>query len=193
MGETGGGGEGLDGADLVVRGLDGQQQGVVSECRFECVEVNCAVAVYWGDNEVEPLPAQVAAGAEHGGMLDAEGNDAPSRVAALLGRGGYSQDGEVVALSGAAGEDDLLGQGPHGLGDLFARRLDVVRGALSGPVGTGGIGELVHRDALHQRRDGGVAGGGGAMVEIDLRRGCRCIPRGAGGLIAPCERGIVHR
>ena len=31
-----------------------------------------------------------------------------ARLAAFLGCGGYAEDGEVVALGGPAGEDDLL-------------------------------------------------------------------------------------
>ena len=39
VGEAGSSGEGLNRADFVVGGLDGQQQGVVPEHRFEGVEV----------------------------------------------------------------------------------------------------------------------------------------------------------
>ena len=193
MGEADRGGERLDGADLVVGGLDGEQQRVVPKGRCKRIQIDHAVPLHRSDGELESTFRQMPARFEYGGVFNPERDDAPARLAALLGRGGDAQDGQIVALGGAAREDDLLGQCADRVGDLLARLFDVTGGASPGLVGARRVGEVMCHHSLHQGDDGGVAWGRGSVIKIDPRRWRRRVLRAAGGPLVGHDRGVDHR
>ena len=68
-----------------------------------------------------------------GGVLDGTGDDMAGRVAS------EAEDGEVVGLGGAAGEDDLVGAGAEQGGDAFAGVLQGLAGLAAGAVALAGL------------------------------------------------------
>ena len=97
-------GDGLDGADLVVGQLQRDQHCLLGERRAELVGVDPAVAIDRQPDDLEPELLEVAAGVEHGVVLDRAGDDA---VAGGLAGPCGTLDGQVDGLGAAAGEDHL--------------------------------------------------------------------------------------
>src|SRR5581483_202678 len=89
-------------------------------------------------------------------------------------------EGEVVALGGAAGEDELAGAGPEELGDLAAGLLDRLRSALAEDVrSAGSIAVLLGEERQHRLEHARIDAGGRVVVQVDGRRDhLRMIGRG---------------
>ena len=126
-------GERLDDADLVVGEHHRDEARVVAEGVGDFLRIEPAGPRAAGLLDVEQRHVVAAAGEageriEHGLVL---GRDADEMVAAAALALGDAADGEVVALGGAAGEDDFLGVGADRRGDRFARRVDGVAGVVA--------------------------------------------------------------
>ena len=105
------------------------------------------------------------AGIEHRLVLGDLGDDV---VAALAVHLRNALDGEVVALGGAGGEDDLLGGGADELGDLLAGRLDGLLGLPSkGVVAAGRVAELVGEVGHHRFQHPRIERAGGVIIHIN--------------------------
>src|SRR5690606_29246699 len=101
-------GDGLDGADLVVRHHDRHQRGLWPQAVAHGAHVYHAVAVNGQHRGLETLLAQPVAGRQHGPVLDGAGDYLVAAV--LFAHGvGDAADGSVVTFSAAAGEDDFVG------------------------------------------------------------------------------------
>src|SRR5438132_6233894 len=79
------------------------------------------VLVYRKVRDLEAVAFEALASVDHGLVLGGLRDDV---VALLLVHGGDALDRQVVALGGAAGEDDLLGRRSDQGGDLVAGFLD---------------------------------------------------------------------
>ena len=84
---------------------------------------------------------------------------------------GHAENGVVVGLGAATGEDNLLWASIEERGDLFTGGFDGGAGALSEGVDGRGIAELRGEIGEHGIEDGGVDGGGGVVIEVDVLHG----------------------
>ena len=108
---------------------------------------------------------QLLAGIEDGLVLGDLGDDV---VAALAVHLGDALDGEVVALGGAGGEDDLLGGGADELGDLLAGDLDgLLRLPAELVVAAGGVAELAGEVGHHGLEHAGIERRGGVVIHVE--------------------------
>jgi hypothetical protein len=169
MAELADGLDGLDDADFVVGVHDGDEDGLVGafgdDGALEVFHVNEAVGLDGEVGDAEAGLLETLTGVEGGLVLGDLGDDV---VAALLVHLGNTLDGEVGALGGAGGEDDLLGGATDEAGDLFAGLLDTLLGfPAEGVVARGGVaedaGEVGHHGFEHAR----VERRGGVIVHVD--------------------------
>src|SRR5262245_25970491 len=84
---------------------------------------------------------------------------------------GEAEEGEVVCLGGAAGEDDLVGVGVEQGGGPFAGVLEGLTGASAGAVTTGGIASYLGEVRPHGLPDRRQDRGGGVVVEVQTVHG----------------------
>ena len=111
------------------------------------------------------------AGVEHRLVLGHLGDDV---VAALAIHLRDALDGQVVALGGAGGKDDLLGGCADQLGNLLARRLDgLLRLPSKGVVAAGRVAELGGEVRHHRFQHPRIERAGGVIIHID-RQGDAC-------------------
>jgi len=113
-------GDGLDGADLVVRELHRHQQGVRAQRAHHPFRAYPPVAIHRHDGELIAARLQVAGGRQDGSVLDRGGDDMPF---AGLGAG-EPEPRQVRALGGTAGEHDLVGARADQLRHRLPRLLD---------------------------------------------------------------------
>ena len=157
--------DGLEHADLVVGGHDGDQDGLVVDGPLQVFEIDEAVGLHRQVGDAVAVLLQALAGVQHGLVLGDLGDDV---VAALAVHLRNALDGQVVALRGAGGKDDLLGAGADQLGDLLARGLHGLLGLpAEGVVAAGGVaehgGEVGHHRLQHPR----IERSGGVIVHVD--------------------------
>jgi hypothetical protein len=77
-------------------------------------------------------------------------------------------DGQVVALRGAGGEDDLLGGGPDQLGNLLARRFhSLLRFPSKRVVAAGRVPELRGEVRHHRFQHPRIQRAGGVIIHIN--------------------------
>ncbi len=132
--------DGLQHADFVVGGHDGDEDGLVVHGALQVFKIDEAVCLDGQVGDAEAIFLKALAGVEDGLVLGDLGDDV---IAALAVHLGDALDGEVVALGGAGGEDDLLGGGADEFGDLLAGDVDGLLGfPAEGVVAAGGIAEL---------------------------------------------------
>ena len=132
---------------------------------LEVFEVDEAVGLDGQVGDAVAVLLQALAGVEDRLVLGDLGDDV---VAALAVHLGDALDGEVVALGGAGGEDDLLGGGADEFGDLLAGDFD---GLLGLPaklvVAAGGVAELAGEVRHHGFEHAGIERGGGVVIHIE--------------------------
>ena len=97
--------DGENGSGLIVCPHDGDQTGVFIDFAFEALHVELSQMVDRDLHDFDALALPVFETAEDSGMLDRAGDD----LAAFRKCGYGGVDGGVIALSSAAGEDDLGG------------------------------------------------------------------------------------
>ncbi len=90
---------------------------------------------------------------------------APPRVV------GVPDEGEVVRLCGARGEDDLIGLGADERGDGGAGGLEGLRGAVADCVQRRRIAEALREVGQHRLDDARVDGLRGLVVQVDVIHG----------------------
>ena len=181
--------DGLQDADFVVGGHDGDEDGLVVDGALQVFDIDEAVSLYRQIGDAIAVLFEALAGVEDGLVLGDLGDDV---VAALAVHLGDALDGEVVALGGAGGEDDLLGGGADELGDLLAGDLDGLLGLpAEGVVAAGGVAELGGEVGHHRFEHAGVERAGGVIVHVD-RQGnagghfnvaCNCTHPGSPSLL----------
>ena len=175
MGERGDLLQRLDGADLVVRGHDGDKRGVLRELLFQLFEVDMAFLIHVQIGDAEAFLFECFAGVQHRVMLNFGGD----QVLAAFGRRAVHKaaDGEVVRLRTAAGEDDLAGGVVVGLvdrhcrvqalADRRARLIECHLGLAADAVERGRVAEMLGQPRFHrvERRFG--QRGGRRVVRVN--------------------------
>ena len=109
----------LQDADFVVGGHDRDQDGLVVHGALQVVEIDQAILLHRQIGHAVAEFLEMLAGVEHGLVFGDRGDDV---VALLAVHFRDALDGEVVALGGAGGEDDLFRGRADQLGDAFARQ-----------------------------------------------------------------------
>jgi uncharacterized protein (TIGR02271 family) len=151
----------LDGSGFVVRQHHRYQPRLRPQQGGQCLGPDDAGAVHRQIIDAEADFFQTAQRLGNGRMFDGTGGDVAGRVA------GEAEDGEVVRLGAAAGEDHLIGAGAEEGGDALAGVLQRLAGAAAGAVGTGRVAVQVDEVRLHRVPDGGQRRRGGVVVEVD--------------------------
>src|SRR5208283_876229 len=132
--------DGLQHANLIVGGHNGDENGLVVDGALQVFEVDEAVCLYGQIGDAIAVLLEALAGVKYRLVFRNLGDDV---VAALAVHLGDTLDGEVVALGGAGGKDDLLRAGADQLGNLLTRGFD---GLLGFPpervVAAGGVAEF---------------------------------------------------
>src|SRR5205807_671936 len=104
-------------------------------------------------------------GVEHRLVLGNGGDDVVALLAVHLG---HTLDGEVVALGGAGGEDDLFCSRADQLRNLLT---SLLHGCLGAPpkrmVPAGSVAEFLHEVGQHGLEHTRIHGGGGMVVHVD--------------------------
>ena len=115
---------------------------------------------------LKALLFQLLQGMQHRVVLELGGDDVLFALALTNGRGG--EQGLVVGLAAAAGEDDLPGLAVQNLRDGPAALGQLHGGQLAGGVQAGGVCVVVFNHAEHDL--GGVAAHlcGGRIIGVDI-------------------------
>ena len=108
----------------------------------------------------------------------------------------YPEDGVVVGLGAAAGEDDFLGPRSDEGGDLLAGGFHRAAGTLTGSVDGSSVAKFLGEIGQHGVEHFWLDGSGGIEIEVDAVHGAihRILPAGVsclhqvGSEIAPRER-----
>ena len=145
----------LERADLIIRGHHADQERPLGDRRLHLLRRDPPVAIHRQDRHAEAVAFQPPQRVEHGVMLRGDRD----QVVALLSVGrGHALEGEIVALGGAAGEDDRPRLGPDQAGDLLAGLVHRLLGLLTeGVLPAGGVavvfGEVWQHGLQHARID----------------------------------------
>ena len=89
-----------------------------------------------------------------------------------------AEEGEVVALGAAGGEDDLGGAAAEQRGDLLAGALDGGAGVLALLMDGAGVAELLDPEGTHGVEDLGEQRRGGVRVHVDAAHSFKFTPVG---------------
>jgi hypothetical protein len=156
---------GLQDADLVVGRHDRDQDGFVVHCAPQVVEVDQPVGFDGEIRDAITVLLQPLAGIQNCFVFGDLGDDV---IAALAVHFGDAFEGQVIALGGAAGEDDLLGRGADEPRNLLARGFDgLLRLPSEGVVAAGRVAELGGEVGHHRLQNPRVQRSGGVVVHID--------------------------
>jgi hypothetical protein len=132
--------DGLQHADFVVGRHDADENGLVVDGALQVFEIDGAVGHHRQIRHTGAVFFQPLARIEHGFVL---GHLRDHVVAALAVHFRNALEGQVVALRGAGGEDDLFGGRADQPGDLLAGRIHgLLRLPSKGVVAAGRVAEL---------------------------------------------------
>lgn len=151
-GGVGDGGErsdGLDDAGLVVGEHDGDEFGVGTDGGGEGAGIDDAPGVAGEEGDFDALLGDGLCGVEDGVVLDAGGDEVegPGSSGARLIED--AEDGEVVALGAAGGEDDLGGAAVERFGDGLAGVVDGGTSVLALLMDGAGVAEVLDPEGPH--------------------------------------------
>jgi hypothetical protein len=118
---AGGGCDRLHDAGLVVRVHDRDEHGVGPDRGFDGTRVDHAVRVDGNARHAPAARLERTARLFDGRMLDRRRDQMPSAIGQRLR---HARDRGIVRFRAAARENDLIGLGPYGGGDLGARGFD---------------------------------------------------------------------
>ena len=155
------GDRGLEGADLVVRELDGEERGVGPQRREDLLGREAALTVHADDRHVG---VGAAARLEDGGVLDRRGDHVGSRPVRRAGHGAVH--GGVDRLRAGRGEHDLAGSGAEQPGDGLPGVLDGDPGRPSVAVHPARVGRVAAQVGEHRLERRGAQRRGGGVVEV---------------------------
>src|SRR5258708_6874612 len=135
-------GERLQHPDLVVRGHDRHQDRLVVHGALQVFEIDQAIFLHRHIGDAIAIFFQALAGVEHRLVLGDRGDDVVVLLAIPLG---HALDGEVVALGGTRGEDNLFGGGADQLRNALASCFYAFFACPAERViAAGGVAELLH-------------------------------------------------
>lgn len=161
-------GDGLNGADFVVREHDAGKDrlGAEGTLKFGKVQVAGGVAANVGDVEAEFF--KKLGGMEARVMFDSRTDDVVAGACTPERIGDAEQSG-VDALGTAAGEKDFGGTCADDCRDAGAGAIDGLLGFTAKRIEAAGVAEDAIKERQHGVARGGVKARGGGVVEIDHR------------------------
>ncbi|MNY18231.1 hypothetical protein D3C86_1515990 [compost metagenome] len=106
----------LNHADFVVNVHDGNQNGVITHCRFELFEVDDTVAFWRKVGDIKPFTLQLTTGIEHGFVFGFAGNNVLAFLLIEVGCTFYCQ---VIGFGCTGGENNFTRIGTHQLSNLI--------------------------------------------------------------------------
>ena len=162
-------GDRFEHARLVVAQSRADQPGLVAQQRGEAIRADQPGGVDAQGVEPPALFQEPLGRLDHAGVFDRGDDDVCGR--SFLGLGD-PQDGEVVGLGAAAGEDEpvrleVAEVGAENFGDLFAGVFKAAAGVLARLVLTGRVGVALGEAAGNGVSDLRAGRRGGAVVEVD--------------------------
>jgi hypothetical protein len=140
--------DGLDDAGLVVGEHDADELCVGADGGQECGGFDDALRGARKERDFDVLFGEGFGGAEDGVVLDA-GGDKVSGFAGELWASKGAEEGEVVALGAAGGEDDLGGAAVEEAGDAVAGVIDGGAGELALLVDGAGVAVVLEEEGTH--------------------------------------------
>src|ERR1035437_5264587 len=165
VGDPGDFGDGLERAEFVIGVHDADQHGLGAQGAADVFGTYDAVRGDAQAGDLAAFGARLFSGREHGRVLDGAGDD-------VLGRGGRgageAEDGEIVGLGAAAGEDDLGGTGIDERGHLAARGFQALLGGLSEMVDAGRVTIHLSEARHHRLEDLRIDRCGGVVIEVEV-------------------------
>ena len=114
-------GDGLQDADLIVRGHDRDENRLIVDGTLQVFEINKPIGLHRQIGDAVAVLLEALAGVEDSLVLGDLRDDV---IAALAIHLGNALDGEVVRLGCTRGEDDLFGGGADEFRDLLAGRFN---------------------------------------------------------------------
>src|SRR5207249_11668045 len=124
-----------------------------------------AVAIHRQISDVKALALQPATRVEHGSMFRRTGN---YMTAVLPLHMGDALESQIIALSGATGEDNLSGIRANQAGNFVASVLDCsFRFPAENMVTAGGVAVMLGEIGQHRLEDTRIGAGGGVVIQVD--------------------------
>ena len=158
----------LEGADFVVRGHDGNEHSVRAEGAFEIFNGDAAFTVHGqtGDGEAFVF-FQIIEAMQNRMVLDGRGDE----VFALgFEQTGDSENGQVIGLGAAAGEDDFAGLGTQKFSGAVPGIVEQGTGFAANVMDGRGIAPDFVQKRQHGRAYAWVERRGGVVIEINGAR-----------------------
>ena len=159
--------EGLNRAELVVSVHDGDEHGFLANRAVQILEIDQAVLVHVKISNIHALLFQSLASVKNGFVLDKRGDHVGTAAWGHSGGADDSEDGVVVGLGAAAGEENLSRSGANQRGNLFAGGFDGSARPLAEGMDGRGIAKLRREIGKHGVEHFGLDGGGGVVIEVD--------------------------
>lgn len=154
----------LNDARLVVDVHEAHKEGISTDGLCDVLWRNRSGRAWWQQGDVVATPAKLRERFEDGRMLDRRRNDVPASGIAC----GQTEQREVVAFGGPAGEDDVSACAAGDGRDAITCPFDSGTGALAERVrAASGITEVLVHVSQHLRSDTGVEGGCRRTIEVD--------------------------
>ena len=169
---------GLNDADLVVHGHNGDQGGFLVQGVGKLIQVGQAVAPDRQNRQAKAFTLKALHGFQDAFVFGLQRNHV-ILAAVFAGKVRRPLDRQVVRLRRAGGKDDLPGVGADQGRHFPPRRFDILGdGAPGGMLDAMGICELLGEIGRHHRKGARVHRGGRLIVQIDRQAGL-ILPIGA--------------
>jgi len=157
-------GDRLDRADLVARPADGHEDRLVGDAGAQLLGRHAPVQVDRQAGDAKAVLLEVLGDVQDGDVFGLGDDDV---VALAPVAHGVADQGEVVRLGRARGEDDLGRLGADEAGDAGAGLLEGGRGRVADAVQRRGVAEVLREVGQHGLDDPRVDGLGGLVVGVD--------------------------
>ena len=156
--------DGLYRSDLVVGVHDRDENRLLGDRLTNIIGIDEAGGVYGEIGQLEAVVFEELRGVQDSVMLDGGGDYV---IALLLIRQADSDEGLVVGLSAAAGEDDLFRQRANQCGDLLTRALHALARRLARGMEARRVAPVLVVVGQHRLHDLGPGRGGSGVIEVD--------------------------
>ena len=153
--------DGLNGADLVIGGHDGDQFGIGTNGGLQLLRGDQTLGIYFQIGGGAPLFFQCRYGVQNGMVFDVGGNN----VSLFLFK--YTKQCHIVTLRTARGKEDLTFFGTDALGNGATGIDDGLLGDVGNRIHTGHVAVIVCKIRHHCLNGFGTDFGGGSVVYID--------------------------
>ncbi len=154
-------GDGLDGAELVIRVHHGDENGFGAKRAAHILGIDNAVTGDREPGDFDALLFESFDGVEDGVVLDGRADDVLFFAAH---RGDEAENGEIVRLRAAAGKYNFGWLCANERGDGLARGFDGTAGVLAGGMNRAGVAVAFSEERQHRVEDFAVDGSGGVVI-----------------------------